>query len=133
MDWLVDRADAEGTTAVLDLVTDHLRRHAADQGEARPAMQSLRDALDTMPTDGWVRIRLDWWTRRPQVALRAVPDPTALGKAARPGVTLTPRHRSSLEAASSPDGPDLVLPVERVVRDTFDGGPPPMPPLRVDL
>jgi serine/threonine-protein kinase RsbW len=49
------------------------------------------------------------------------------------GATLTARHRSALEDASEPDGPDLVLSVERTVRDSFENGPPPMPALDLDL
>ena len=90
------------------------------------AAAAVRKAVETQPGDTPLRLHLTW----PRVTIHEL-DPQDLPEAREGVVPLA--DRKALVAASGPELVDLDLDLRRRSLRSFQDGPPPMPPVDIDL
>jgi serine/threonine-protein kinase RsbW len=131
MDWLIDTTDADaGSAHARALLTEHLRRHAAepDRVEARFAevSASLSDYLSAAGGRP-LHLHLDWTAEQPLLAA-ALLDSTEL--AVDGGVhvdqPVPARQRADVRSWPHQDLGTVTVPVPRATQPTFRAGPPPV-------
>lgn len=141
MDWVVDpratRGDG-GPAAAVGLLTDHLRRHAADArqvAEAEPGLAREVEAAYDAVDDELLHLHLDWTAPTPVLTL------SRLARAAEhdathadppTGAPVPARLRAALRERSATELARRELTTVRRTRLTYAAGPPPVLDTTVD-
>lgn len=134
MDWLIDSTAADPARA-LDLLGDHLRRHAADPESVDAALEQLEgtlagalEAAEGRP----VRAHLDWTRTAPALRLVALRDELPTDDDVVLDAPVPARHRSAVQRLDVEPLASTPLAVDRASREVFVAGPPPTVGVAVD-
>ena len=126
MDWLIDTSDADnGSARALELLDEHLRRHAADSGRVDAAMQSLPNDIGAAVRSAAgspVHMRLDWLSEHPVLELARVEGTGEVPT----GSPVPARHRAEVRGWPREPLSTLTLDIARHSQLTFASGPPPV-------
>ncbi len=131
MDWLIDTADAEaGSVRARALLTDHLRRHAAEPEAVESRLDEVSRALEEYLCEAGGRplhLHLDWTQQTPLLEAATLDGqevPTDAGLAV--GEPIPARQRADVRVWPRQDLGRVPVPVERASQPTFRAGPPPV-------
>jgi serine/threonine-protein kinase RsbW len=126
MDWIVDRRSPELAARALDRFEQHLRSHAAVETGVKEAAATVREAVGAQPGDAPLRLHLTW----PRVTVHEL-DPTDLPEANEGVVPIA--DRDALADRSRDQLAVVDLDLQRRSFRSFPDGPPPVPPVDIDL
>ena len=134
MDWLIGPDASTRASGALDLVRDHLQRHAAQPEAVGPALDDVGPRLDSVLASQPVpaRVRLDWTRARPTLELAPVRDGAVLPSGVGVGAAVVATQRAAVDELLGETLLTVELSVERRVQEVFTSGPPPTPLVDVD-
>ena len=127
MDWIVDRRSPDLAARALERVEQHLRVHAAMETGVKEAAAAVREAVGSQPGGAPLRLHLAW----PRLTVHRI-DATGLPDVGEGGAVPL-ADRAALADRSREELAAVDLDLQRRSFRSFPDGPPPVPPVDIDV